>query len=91
MPSKDVFYLFWSQAAAASTWVAREWSLALKRRGLGYIDPVPLQDPRDAPPPDALSGLHFNDAYVAYIEMERRLAERQEGNSGSGSVTRESC
>jgi hypothetical protein len=75
VPTKDVFYLFWSQAAAASEWVAREWSLALTKRGLTYIDPVPLQDPRHAPPPDELSDLHFNDAYLAYIKLENQLSE----------------
>lgn len=68
VPTKDTFYLFWSQCAARSVWVEREWRLALGRRGLGYIDPVPLEEPQRAPPPDELNSLHFSDAYLAYIK-----------------------
>ncbi|MCI0559859.1 MAG: toll/interleukin-1 receptor domain-containing protein [Nitrososphaera sp.] len=71
VPKKDIFYLFWSQPAACSEWVEREWRLALQRRGLNYIDPVPLEEPDRAPPPQELSALHFSDAYVAYIAYER--------------------
>jgi hypothetical protein len=78
VPTKDVFYLFWSQAAASSEWVEREWFLALTRRGLDYIDPVPLQDPRRVPPPEELSDLQFNDAYLAYIELENQLSRELE-------------
>ena len=66
--TRDVFFLFWSRNAAASTWVEREWQLALKERGIDYIDPVPLEDPEAAPPPKPLSSLHFNDSYLAYIQ-----------------------
>lgn len=71
VPNKDVFYLFWSHFAAKSEWVEREWKLALSKRGLEYIDPVPLEDVELAPPPPELKKLHFNDAYVAYIQYER--------------------
>jgi hypothetical protein len=70
VPTKDIFYLFWSKPAACSVWVEREWKLALQRRGMDYIDPVPLEDPENAPPPRKLSSLHFNDAYLAYITYE---------------------
>ena len=74
IPARDAFYLFWSQQAAASEWVAREWHIALDERGLDYIVPVPLQDPRNSPPPQELSRLHFNDAYldhIAYLRLQR--------------------
>ncbi|MFC1569118.1 toll/interleukin-1 receptor domain-containing protein [bacterium] len=71
VPSKDTFYLFWSKAAAQSDWVEREWRLALQRRGLTYIDPVPLDEPSVAPPPEELKKLHFSDAYLAYIKYEK--------------------
>ena len=71
VPTKDVFYLFWSQHAANSEWVGREWRLALSKRGLDYIEPVPLDDIDQAPPPTELKSLHFNDTYVAYIQYER--------------------
>ncbi|MBU1342741.1 MAG: toll/interleukin-1 receptor domain-containing protein [Proteobacteria bacterium] len=71
VPTKDTFYLFWSQPAARSEWVEREWRLALLRRGLDYIDPVPLEEPDRAPPPPELSKLHFSDPDMMHIEYER--------------------
>jgi len=68
VPNKDKFYLFWSKPASESLWVEREWKLALEKRGLSYIDPVPLDEPSDAPPPHELSSLHFNDAYMTYAK-----------------------
>ena len=66
--NRDVFYLFWSQQAATSEWVTKEWQLALKLRGLDYIQPVPLEEPRIAPPPAELAELHFNDPWLAYLK-----------------------
>jgi von Willebrand factor type A domain/TIR domain len=77
VPKKDIFYLFWSQAAARSEWVGREWKLALNRRGLNYIDPVPLEEPDRAPPPQELAALHFSDAYLVYIAYERLKREME--------------
>ena len=77
VPTKDTFYLFWSHHAAQSIWVEREWRLALAKRGLNYIDPIPLEDPETAPPPPELKLLHFADAYVTYIlflRLKRQLA-----------------
>ena len=71
VPCKDTFFLFWSRFAHSSKWVKREWQLALAKRGLNYIDPVPLADPDEALPPTELRSLHFNDAYIAYIEYQR--------------------
>jgi hypothetical protein len=65
---RDAFYLFWSLPASQSQWVEKEWRLALEKRGLDYISPVPLDEPSVAPPPIELSSLHFNDAYLAYIK-----------------------
>lgn len=70
VPTKDAFYLFWSYPASRSEWVEREWRLALSKRGLNYIDPVPLEEPDHVPPPQELSALHFSDAYIAYIKYE---------------------
>ena len=42
---RDVFYLFWSRAAADSVWVDREWRTAWRYRGVDVIDPVPLVAP----------------------------------------------
>jgi serine/threonine protein kinase len=66
--SRDVFYLFWSANASESVWVEREWRLALRARGIDYIDPVPLVDPKHAPPPPELAAaLHFNDWVLAFM------------------------
>lgn len=65
--SRDVFYLFWSASARASEWVEREWRAALKARGIDYIDPVPLADPKTVPPPPELAAAHFNDWVLAYM------------------------
>jgi hypothetical protein len=75
IPARDVFFLFWSSHAARSKEVDKEWHIALEMRGLDYIDPIPLTDPRIAPPPQELARLHFNDLYVAHINMERERRE----------------
>ncbi|MCA9055534.1 MAG: Hsp70 family protein, partial [Planctomycetaceae bacterium] len=64
----DVFYLFWSNYARDSKWVAREWQCALDRRGIDFIDPVPLVDPKVVPPPPELAAKHFNDWVLAFLK-----------------------
>jgi hypothetical protein len=66
----DVFLLFWSHAAAASEWVAKEIQYALDRKDGSdekppAIQPVPIEGPPPAPPPEVLKHLHFNDALLA--------------------------
>ena len=66
----DVFLLFWSRAAAASQWVAKEIAYALARKAGNEdqppaIQPVPIEGP---PPPETLRHLHFNDALLAHIQ-----------------------
>jgi hypothetical protein len=68
---RDVFYLFWSPAARASEWVNREWRYALQEKGLQYIHPVPLADPREAPPPPELASKHFNDLILAALKSHQ--------------------
>lgn len=62
--SRDMLYLFWSQAAAKSKWVDWEWRCAWTEKGEGSVDPVPLQPADEAPPPDLLKHLNFNDLYL---------------------------
>jgi hypothetical protein len=70
----DVLYLFWSRHAKNSEWVALEWRYGLVRKGIEFIDPVPLTDPRKVTPPPELSGeKHFNDWTLAYLEYENSL------------------
>lgn len=67
IPSNDIFYLFWSDNAARSEWVEKEWRCALESRGLDFIDPVPLASPEEVPPPKELASKHFNDWVLAYM------------------------
>jgi type VI secretion system ImpA family protein len=60
----DVFYLFWCRHARASKWVDREWRYAYRQRGLEFIDAVPLERSKNAPPPDELKTKHFNDLWI---------------------------
>lgn len=64
----DRFYLFWSRAASQSKWVDTEWRMALDRRGLRYIKPMPLVSPKEVPPPKELGDrLHFEDWMLAFL------------------------
>lgn len=73
--SKDIFYLFWSVAASKSSWVSKEWHCALEVKGLDYIQPIPLVDPRLAPPPPELANKHFNDMILAYLNDRPSLRD----------------
>ena len=78
VPAMDLFCLFWSKAASESVWVEREWRCALAARGLDYIHPVPLVDPRTVPPPRELSQTkHFNDPTAVFIAYERNYQDRE--------------
>lgn len=73
--SRDRFCLFWSKDASESEWVEKEWRAAYKAKGLRYIHPVPLSDPRDVPPPAELGSKHFNDLaqiLIAYEEQRKQ-------------------
>jgi hypothetical protein len=63
-----IFQLFWSEHAAMSAYVRREWEYALKKNsgtGEGFIRPVHWEDPLVTPPAE-LSRLHF-----VYISLPR--------------------
>lgn len=77
IPTREIFLLFWSRAAARSSWVEWEWRTALASKGIKAIHPVPLEAPQLAPPPPELSSLHFNDRYLMVRDAERRQAEKQ--------------
>jgi hypothetical protein len=72
IPAKDIFFLFWSKPASESKEVRWEWQLALSKKGLGFIDPVPLEDPCQVPPPTELDSLHFNDKWLAFMKSSGR-------------------
>jgi hypothetical protein len=67
----DVFYLFWCSHASKSEWVEREWRLAYRLKGASFIDPVPLESPDDAPPPQELGRKHFYDPMAAFLKHTR--------------------
>lgn len=58
---RDVLFLCWSHFARDSQWVDAEWRYAFEQKGLGGIEPVPLEPPDVCPPPKELVGKHFND------------------------------
>jgi hypothetical protein len=64
----DVFFLFWCRHAAQSEWVAKEWRFAYEAKGIQFIDPVPLEPPELAPPPQELRQRHFNDPILAFMQ-----------------------
>jgi len=68
----DVLYLFWSRDAQHSEWMEREWRYGKARKGIAFIDPVPLADPRLVSPPEQLGDHnHFDDWVVAYLEAAK--------------------
>lgn len=69
--NKDIFYLFWSENAAKSEWVNKEWSCAYNKRGIDYIDPFPLDQTK---PPHELEALQFADRWVRHLEYEKLKA-----------------
>jgi CheY-like chemotaxis protein len=68
----DVFFLFWSSAAAHSRWVLREVRYAVARKGGSEEEPpdiLPIvveRSGRPPQPPDDLAHLHFGDR-IAYL------------------------
>lgn len=67
--ASDIFLLFWSASSKNSSEVRKEWEYALllektkkrSRNGARFISPVPLDDPKQCPPPQELNDLHFGD------------------------------
>ncbi len=66
---RDVLYLFWSKNAQASEWVDKEWRYALALKGLDAIEPIPLVQAADCPPPEELKSKHFNDRALFYKKL----------------------
>ena len=67
---RDLFYLFWSQNAAASEWVSKELEYAVTNKSMDYIEPIPLEGPEVCPPPRSLMGKHFNDWTLRYLNNQ---------------------
>lgn len=64
---RDVLYLCWSHNAKESEWVDREWRYAYSQKGIDGIEPMPIELPEECPPPQELSGKHWNDKLLYLI------------------------
>ena len=64
---RDLFYLFWSHNAAASEWVKKELLYAIDHKTMDFIEPIPLESPEVCAPPESLTGKHFNDWTLRYL------------------------
>jgi len=62
--------LLWSKRASQSQWIDMEWRRALAARGLDYIHPVVLVDPRTIPAPRGLMAKYFKDLKRVLIELK---------------------
>ena len=69
----DGLFLFWSVYSSASAEVEKEWRYALKRKGLSFITPVPLDPPELCPPPAELGSRHFGHRSFAYTDDMEKL------------------
>lgn len=64
---RDILYLCWSHHAKNSEWVDKEWRYAYSQKGIDGIEPMPIELPEDCPPPQELSGKHWNDKLLYLI------------------------
>lgn len=72
--SSDTLYLFWSGHAKRSNWFEQQWRYGMQKNGAGFIDLVPLVDPRRAPPPiDLVDQRQLSDWAFLYSEHEKSL------------------
>jgi hypothetical protein len=70
--SSEILYLFWSRNAKRSKWVEQEWRYGLQKKDAGFIDPIPLVDPRKTPPPIELANhKHFHAWKAIHSEDEK--------------------
>jgi hypothetical protein len=77
---RELFILFWSQAAQQSRWVALEYEHALRVKGLAAMQIQPLEN--GVKPPKALAAVHFADPYadLAHAARSREAQVRDEAN-----------
>lgn len=74
---RDILFLFWSRSARTSQWVDWEWRTALRTKGLGAIQPMPIDPPELAEPPEELKHINFCDRYLIAREAAIRITERK--------------
>lgn len=68
---RDILFLCWSHFARESKWVDAEWRYALEKKGIDFIEPVPIEPPEVCPPPEELNRKHFNDNLLYIINSTR--------------------
>ena len=85
---RDVFYLCWSHYAKDSEWFDREWRYAYSQKGIDGIEPVPIEPPEECPPPQELSGKHWNDKLLYLIDyLNKKSSKEQKKNNLNGVFT----
>ncbi len=62
--ASDVFMLFWSRNASSSPWVRWEYDTARQAKGIAAVIPMPLEDPKIAPPPQEFDDAHMRDRFM---------------------------
>jgi len=72
---RDLFCLFWSEAASKSARVREEWEFALSLDRPDFIKPIPIAQPHEAPPPKALRHLHFGNSNRLMIDLLSRSGQ----------------
>lgn len=80
--SSDVFMLFWSRNAAASPWVRWEYDTARQAKGLAAVIPMPLEDPKIAPPPPEFDDAHMRDRFMVARYALAKIDEVASGGRG---------
>ena len=72
--ARELFILFWSEAASRSRWVTWEWERALEAKGMEAMQIQPLEN--GVSPPRKLRAVHVADPYVdlRQAELARRAA-----------------
>jgi hypothetical protein len=72
---RDLLFLFWSRSARGSHWVDWEWRTALRTKGIGAIQPMPIEPPELAEPPEELKQINFRDRYLVAREAAMHITE----------------
>jgi hypothetical protein len=73
--ASDILYLFWSRRANRSSWFEQQWRYGMQKNGAGFIDLVPLTDPRRVPPPiELVDQRQLSDRTLLYSEHEKSIS-----------------
>ena len=66
----DVLFLLWSTNSKDSEWVNKEWKYIYDKKGINYIEPIPLEPNAGKFLPKELAEKHCNDllVYIQFME-----------------------